>query len=244
MWKRFWSTVHMPLYVKGRRHLFGLLWLPSASWLGLDRWMGTSFIHFQVCNTRSYIWGIGIALRVTRIPYTFLRYRPFTESSRKYKTYAISRNASIYQQVIFPETSGLLSNMAPKQFTMAEVSKHNTKDDLWVVVHDKVYDVTKFQLEVGNWPIQYWLETIMLLTWKAHAELYLFVFYSIRAVMRCSLMLPARMERANLTRRITAALQCKNQITNLICASWTLTPIWNHGLFIIYIALHSIKKVS
>lgn len=39
--------------------------------------------------------------------------------------------------------------MAPnKLFTLAEVSKHNTKEDLWLIIHDKVYDVTKFQLEV------------------------------------------------------------------------------------------------
>ncbi|RKP09461.1 cytochrome b5 [Thamnocephalis sphaerospora] len=29
-------------------------------------------------------------------------------------------------------------------YTLAEVSKHNTKDDLWIVLHGKVYNVSKF----------------------------------------------------------------------------------------------------
>lgn len=39
--------------------------------------------------------------------------------------------------------------MAPKVFSMTEVKKHNTKEDLWMVIHDKVYDVTKFIHEVS-----------------------------------------------------------------------------------------------
>lgn len=31
-----------------------------------------------------------------------------------------------------------------KQFTAAEVAEHNTPDDAWVILHDKVYNVTKF----------------------------------------------------------------------------------------------------
>ncbi|XP_051143442.1 cytochrome b5-like [Andrographis paniculata] len=31
-----------------------------------------------------------------------------------------------------------------KVYTLEEVSKHNTKDDCWLVMFDKVYDVTKF----------------------------------------------------------------------------------------------------
>uniref|UniRef100_A0A8D8AWA5 Cytochrome b5 n=1 Tax=Culex pipiens TaxID=7175 RepID=A0A8D8AWA5_CULPI len=34
-----------------------------------------------------------------------------------------------------------------KQFTLAEVAKHNTAADLWMIIDDKVYDVTKFQAE-------------------------------------------------------------------------------------------------
>ncbi|KAI4356416.1 hypothetical protein L6164_000440 [Bauhinia variegata] len=31
-----------------------------------------------------------------------------------------------------------------KVFTLADVSKHNTAKDCWLVIHGKVYDVTKF----------------------------------------------------------------------------------------------------
>ncbi|TPX10236.1 uncharacterized protein E0L32_001433 [Thyridium curvatum] len=31
-----------------------------------------------------------------------------------------------------------------KQFTYQDVAEHNTKNDMYVVVHDKIYDVTKF----------------------------------------------------------------------------------------------------
>lgn len=34
-----------------------------------------------------------------------------------------------------------------KQYSFAEVAKHNTTADLWMVIDDKVYDVTKFQNE-------------------------------------------------------------------------------------------------
>uniref|UniRef100_T1DJ39 Putative cytochrome b5 n=1 Tax=Psorophora albipes TaxID=869069 RepID=T1DJ39_9DIPT len=33
------------------------------------------------------------------------------------------------------------------QYSLAEVAKHNTPQDLWMVIDDKVYDVTKFQNE-------------------------------------------------------------------------------------------------
>lgn len=36
---------------------------------------------------------------------------------------------------------------ALKQYSYAEVAKHNTPADLWMVIDDKVYDVTKFQNE-------------------------------------------------------------------------------------------------
>ncbi|KAL7059258.1 hypothetical protein AAHC03_013772 [Spirometra sp. Aus1] len=32
----------------------------------------------------------------------------------------------------------------PKVISLKEVQKHNKKDDCWLVIHDKVYDVTNF----------------------------------------------------------------------------------------------------
>uniref|UniRef100_A0A182N698 Cytochrome b5 heme-binding domain-containing protein n=1 Tax=Anopheles dirus TaxID=7168 RepID=A0A182N698_9DIPT len=43
-----------------------------------------------------------------------------------------------------------LKTMAPtelKQYSLAEVAQHNKPDDVWMVIHDKVYDVTKFLSE-------------------------------------------------------------------------------------------------
>ena len=34
--------------------------------------------------------------------------------------------------------------MAEKTFTLADVSKHNTEDDMWIIINGLVYDVTEF----------------------------------------------------------------------------------------------------
>ena len=34
------------------------------------------------------------------------------------------------------------------EYTLEEVAKHKTPESLWLVIHDKVYDVTKFTEEV------------------------------------------------------------------------------------------------
>jgi hypothetical protein len=34
--------------------------------------------------------------------------------------------------------------MADKEFTYSDVSEHNTKKDLYMVIHDKVYDASSF----------------------------------------------------------------------------------------------------
>ena len=36
-----------------------------------------------------------------------------------------------------------------KVYSMEEVEKHNTAESLWLVIHDKVYDVTTFMEEVS-----------------------------------------------------------------------------------------------
>lgn len=39
--------------------------------------------------------------------------------------------------------------MSGKKFTYAQVKEHNKAEDLWMVINDNVYDVTKFLNEVG-----------------------------------------------------------------------------------------------
>jgi len=34
--------------------------------------------------------------------------------------------------------------MATKEYTYQDVAEHNTKKDVFMVIHDKVYDATKF----------------------------------------------------------------------------------------------------
>lgn len=37
---------------------------------------------------------------------------------------------------------------AATQFSADDVSKHSTKNDLWMIIHNKVYNITEFVLEV------------------------------------------------------------------------------------------------
>ena len=36
------------------------------------------------------------------------------------------------------------------KYSWEEIAMHNTSESLWLVVHDKVYDVTKFMEEVSR----------------------------------------------------------------------------------------------
>lgn len=37
-----------------------------------------------------------------------------------------------------------------KYFTLEEIKEHNMSNDTWIVIHDKVYDITRFLEEVRN----------------------------------------------------------------------------------------------
>lgn len=36
-----------------------------------------------------------------------------------------------------------------KEFTLAEVAVHNTRDDLYMIIRDEVYEISKFVTEVS-----------------------------------------------------------------------------------------------
>lgn len=40
-----------------------------------------------------------------------------------------------------------------KKYTWADVAKHNTEEDLWVVIKDSVYDLTSYTSEHPGGPI-------------------------------------------------------------------------------------------
>ena len=42
----------------------------------------------------------------------------------------------------------MAENEETKYFTLEEVEKHNEKKSVWLLIHDSVYDVTKFLEEV------------------------------------------------------------------------------------------------
>lgn len=42
-----------------------------------------------------------------------------------------------------------------KKYTHAQVKEHNNENDVWLIINDKIYDVTKFLKEVGFSPFSF-----------------------------------------------------------------------------------------
>merc|ERR1719469_1718145 len=45
---------------------------------------------------------------------------------------------------LHPEPKGAAGNKPLKQFTMKEVAEHSSREDLWIIVDGRAYDVTSF----------------------------------------------------------------------------------------------------
>ena len=52
-------------------------------------------------------------------------------------------------------------SLGPKRFTLADVAKHNNKDDGWIVVNGKVYDITKFVQGHHGWELGGGVSTLL-----------------------------------------------------------------------------------
>lgn len=51
--------------------------------------------------------------------------------------------------------------LGPKSFTLAEIAKHNSKDDAWIVVNSKVYDITGFVQAHHGWELGGGVSTLL-----------------------------------------------------------------------------------
>lgn len=51
--------------------------------------------------------------------------------------------------------------LGPKSFTLAEIAKHNSKDDAWIVVNNKVYDITGFVQAHHGWELGGGVSTLL-----------------------------------------------------------------------------------
>ena len=74
--------------------------------------------------------------------------------------------------------------MASKEFTLSDVSEHATKNDLYMVVHDKVYDCGKFvdehpyvniyySIVAHSWRVGLLCQTLSICYGRTHSENYL-----------------------------------------------------------------------
>lgn len=67
-----------------------------------------------------------------------------------------------------------------KKFSLAQVKEHNKNKDVWIVIRDKVYDVTKFLSEV-----RFFCSSMITCKWNLSLKMFLFFgIISIPAVKR------------------------------------------------------------
>jgi protoporphyrinogen oxidase len=57
---------------------------------------------------------------------------------------ALETGEMVVSEILKINLLGLVGGGAKKTYTLAEVAKHNKKSDAWIVIHKKVYDITKW----------------------------------------------------------------------------------------------------
>ena len=60
------------------------------------------------------------------------------------RTLKLVRTTNLHPAKVFSYTRISYSTKQLAFFTKEEVSKHNTKDDCWLIIHGKVYDVSDY----------------------------------------------------------------------------------------------------
>lgn len=88
-----------------------------------------------------------------------------------------------------------------KKFSLAEVREHNKSTDIWIIIRDKVYDVTRFLTEV-SFPLEP----------KNVNKIQLFSLFSdsIQGAKKCSSKWQEKMQRRILMMLDTVLLQCNH----------------------------------
>lgn len=60
--------------------------------------------------------------------------------------------------------------MSTKVISLNEVAQHKSKNDLWLVIHNKVYDITSFVVEVSLITVYVWTISINMVAYEQIAS--------------------------------------------------------------------------
>ena len=59
---------------------------------------------------------------------------------------------AVAQEVLNPAENTAESDAKLKSYTLEEISAHNTEESTWIIIHNRVYDVTRFMAEHPGGP--------------------------------------------------------------------------------------------
>jgi len=96
----------------------------------------------------NFVGGLGWKVAATIVTAAALYYFFFPGRSRKVSSLSPSGRAPLSPPTAFSVDEALkLKSLEMKPFAWEEIVKHNSAASLWVVIQDKVYDVTTFAPE-------------------------------------------------------------------------------------------------